>query len=93
MGGVADVTDAMGRVCSDASRRRRPILLRLSSEGEDEGDDVAALVVRVRPEVTVVWYNARLLPRHRARLTAWAETQLVLGARPVSALRIEELAG
>jgi hypothetical protein len=91
MGGVAGRTDATGRVDGDAIRRGRPILVRLSTEGE--GEDVAALVVRVRPGVTVVWYNARLLPRHQARLMAWVETQLVLGARPVSVLRIEELAG
>jgi hypothetical protein len=89
MGEAADVTDAMGRVDGSAARRRRPILLRLSSAGE--ADDVAALVVRVRPHVTMVWYNARLLPRHRSRMTAWGETQLALGARPVRALRIEEL--
>ena len=90
MGGVADVADADDSMARDVERRR-PVLVRLSSMGQAE--DVAALVVRVRPGVTVVWYNARLLPRHRARLTAWAETQLVLGARPVSALRIEELTG
>jgi hypothetical protein len=88
MGDAADVTDAPGRADGSAARRR-PILLRLSSVGE--ADDVAALVVRVRPHATIVWYNARLLPRHRSQMTAWGETQLVLGARPVSALRIEEL--
>ena len=91
MVGVEAVTDSTGLAGDDGIRRRRPILVRISSAGERE--DVAALVVRVQPGVTIVWYNARLLPEHRARLTAWAETQRVLGARPVSALRIEALAG
>jgi hypothetical protein len=91
MGDAADVTDAKDRAEGSAARRRRPVLLRLSSVGE--ADDVAALVVRVRPRVTIVWYNARLLPRHRSRMTAWGETQVALGARPVSALHVEELHG